>query len=201
MAVTAGAATGNIDFALTPLKRVAAPNDFDGDGTSDMAVFRPSDGGWYVLRSSSGFTTSSLDRFGLPGDIPVPGDYNGDGTIDRAVFEPSTATWFVQNQFTIQFGLPGDIPVPGDYNGDGTTDLAVYRPSTGAWSVRNQFTVQLGRARRHSRTRPTTTGTGFRRSPCIDRRPARGTSGTALPVHMGPPRGHPCAGRLRSGTR
>jgi Carboxypeptidase regulatory-like domain/FG-GAP-like repeat len=144
VSVTAGATTGSIDFALTPQKRVAAPSDFDGDGKSDIAVFRPSDGGWYVLKSSSGFTTSSLDRFGLPGHIPVPGDYNGDGTIDRAVFQPATATWFVQNLLQIQFGQPGDIPVPADYNGDGTTDLAVYRPSTGAWSVRNQFTVQIG---------------------------------------------------------
>ncbi len=31
--------------------------DFDGDGKSDITIFRPSTGGWYVLQSSSNYTT------------------------------------------------------------------------------------------------------------------------------------------------
>jgi hypothetical protein len=29
--------------------------DFDGDGKSDISVFRPSDGVWYLNRSNQGF--------------------------------------------------------------------------------------------------------------------------------------------------
>ena len=110
----------------------AVPSDFNGDGTGDIAVYRPSTGQWFI-RNQGGV------QFGDPSDIPVPGDYNGDGLEDIAVFRPSTGQWFVRNQFTVQFGDKGDVPVPGDFDGDGVTDVAVYRPSTGDWFVRNQF--------------------------------------------------------------
>ena len=46
--------------------------DFDGDGISDIAVYRPSIGGWYILTSGSAFTTYSYYSWGLSGDIPIP---------------------------------------------------------------------------------------------------------------------------------
>ena len=115
----------------------AVSSDFNGDGTGDIAVYRPSTGQWFI-RNQGGV------QFGDPSDVPVPGDYNGDHLADIAVFRPSTGQWFVRNQFTVQFGDKGDVPVPGDFNGDGVTDVAVYRPSTGDWFVRNQFSVNFG---------------------------------------------------------
>lgn len=113
------------------------PDDFDGTGTKDIVVYRPSTGVWY-MRNITAF------EWGAPGDIPVTGDYNGDGVTDVAVWRPSDGVWYVHNQFAIQWGWPGDVPVPGDYNGDGTTDIAVWRPSTGEWFVRGLFNVQWG---------------------------------------------------------
>jgi uncharacterized protein YjiK len=113
------------------------PADFDGNGTTDISLFRPSTGRWYIR---NGATVA----FGLNGDIPVPGDYDGNGTTDIAVFRPSTGRWYIRNQTTVAFGLNGDIPVPGDYDGNGSTDIAVFRPSTARWYVRNGATVAFG---------------------------------------------------------
>ena len=113
----------------SPTNRIS---DFDGDGKSDVSVFRPSTGVWYLQQSSAGFTGLA---FGLSTDKLVPADYDGDGKTDVAVYRGGT--WYLQRSqlgFTgISFGASDDIPVPADYDGDGKADLAVFRPSTGVW--------------------------------------------------------------------
>ncbi len=111
--VTSTVAATPVPVATTavpvPIRAKSTPKtDFDGDGKSDVAIFRPSTGQWHVRN------LGVIDTFGeSPGDIPVPGDYNGDGTTDVAIFRPSTGEWHVRNLGVIDTfgGLPGDIPI------------------------------------------------------------------------------------------
>ncbi|MEO7506089.1 MAG: FG-GAP-like repeat-containing protein [Pyrinomonadaceae bacterium] len=109
--------------------------DFDGDGRSDLSVFRPSNGSWYLLRSRDGFAGMP---FGLATDKIVPADFDGDTKTDIAVYRPSTGVWYIINSGNgtfsyYQFGLAEDLPVPADYDGDNKADIAVFRPSNGTW--------------------------------------------------------------------
>ena len=114
--------------------------DYDGDGRTDVSVYRPSDGYWYTNRSSTGF--NALQWGGAVGDTAVPGDYDGDGRADFAIWRPSDSEgvtdFYILNSggFTVSgysLGLTGDVPVTGDFDGDGKSDIVVFRPSTGTW--------------------------------------------------------------------
>ena len=114
-----------------------APFDFDGDGKTDLSVFRPSTGEWFAFRS----TLSVVDQqFGLATDKLVPADYDGDGLTDIAVYRESTGQWMVleSSDHILQlfnWGINGDDPAPGDYDGDGKADITQFRASEGNWYI------------------------------------------------------------------
>lgn len=138
---------GFIDTVITkmpstsPMLLTLDGHDFDGNGWSDVSVWRPSNGIWYI-RGIGNYA------WGHTGDIPVNGDYDGDGTTDLAVWRPPTGRWYVKDMGGLYWGVPGDFPVPGNYNGDvnQTADFAVWRPSNGRWYIRGMGTYAWGQA-------------------------------------------------------
>ncbi|MCX6993996.1 MAG: VCBS repeat-containing protein [Kiritimatiellaeota bacterium] len=106
------------------------PNDYDGDGKSDLAVYR--NGNWAIQTMAGNVIAYG---WGEPGWIPVSGDYDGDGKSDLAVYRDGN--WAIQTMtgsvIADSWGEPGWIPVSGDYDGDGKSDLAVYRD--GNWAI------------------------------------------------------------------
>lgn len=112
--------------------------DFDGSGTFDVGVFRPSNGVWYGFSNQTVNQQGSFVQWGTSGDKPVPADYDFDGRTDYAVYRPSSGTWWILRSSDggltgVRFGLPSDIPVTGDFDADGKADFSVYRPSEGNW--------------------------------------------------------------------
>jgi hypothetical protein len=121
-------------------------SDFDGDGKTDISIYRPSAGEWWWNRSSDLVTQAA--QFGGSTDFIAPGDFTGDEKTDLAFFRPSDGFWNILRSedftyYAFPFGTAGDVPVTGDYDGDGKDDVAVFRPSDSTWYISRSSDGQI----------------------------------------------------------
>jgi uncharacterized delta-60 repeat protein len=134
-------ANNNTTFAVVRLQEEISAKgvfDFDGDRKTDISIFRPSVGEWWINQSSSTQTVAA--QFGASTDKPTPADFTGDGKTDIAFWRASTGEWFILRSedssfLSFPFGASGDVPLVGDFDGDGKADPSVYRPSTNEWFI------------------------------------------------------------------
>lgn len=77
--------------------------DYDNDGMTDLAYFRPSNGSWNYIGTSDNVTRTRY--WGTEGDIPVVSSRSGNGRNEFSVFRPSTGSWYHQPNCCSNFYL------------------------------------------------------------------------------------------------
>jgi hypothetical protein len=109
---------------------VPVVRDWNGDGRSEIAVFRASAGQWLIdyngnyLWDGEGAGQDVSMYLGQNGDVAIAGDWNSNGNDKLGVFRDGF--WIIDkdgdfiwdgepNDKVAAFGRAGDIPVPGKY--------------------------------------------------------------------------------------
>ncbi len=117
------------------------PADYDGDKMTDLGVYDPTSGEWWLTSISNGVILDTANVWGFDGATPVPADYDGDGSCDLGVYDENTFLWQLRKvdgtiiAENFWWGFQGTIPVPLNYDDDPEFELGAYDPNTGNWYI------------------------------------------------------------------
>ena len=123
--------------APTPPILILDSGDYNGNGTSDISIFRSSSGLWAIRGVTRVY-------FGSASDIPASGDYDRDGACEVGIFRKSSGLWAIRGLTRSYFGGANDRPVPGYYRDRAAKDIAIFRPSSGLWAIKGVSRVYFG---------------------------------------------------------
>ena len=118
-------------FSVYMTGDIPVAGDWTGSGTTQLGLFRPSTGQWFLNRNANrSWNNCNKDTCisgfgGEAGDLPVIGDWDGTGTSKIGVFSPATGEWFLDSNgngkwddgidLYLSYGQPGDVPVVGKW--------------------------------------------------------------------------------------
>jgi hypothetical protein len=111
---------------------IPVAGDWTGSGTTQLGLFRPSTGEWFLNRNGNRAWNgckkdTCITSFGQAGDLPVIGDWNGTGISKIGVFRPTTGEWFLDldgdgkwdgptaDLYVTGYGEAGEIPIVGKW--------------------------------------------------------------------------------------
>jgi hypothetical protein len=143
-------ASFRINSSLTSANCIDRPavGDWNGDGTTDLGLFRTTTGNDEFYQRAANGTYTSL-RWGSSGDEAVVGDFDGDHISQVGVRREQAGTWLLRSASgavatVTGVGTTSDQPLAGDWDGNGRAGLGVFRPSTSDFYLRsdtNTYTV------------------------------------------------------------
>ncbi len=133
---------GNLS-STTPDK-VPIACDWNGDGITDLGLFRTSTAEWETFASYGqqagapwiGYVATFV--YGNPGDKPVCGDWDSNKTATPGVYRDSNSTFYLKNTndgaagWPQRFGQPGFLPLVGRWTGTAQTLIGAYYVGTAA---------------------------------------------------------------------